>query len=116
MLMNFLEHNEAMMKLVEECSGVGDLLLEGEPVRRVSYAISRYQGMVEGSGLPIPGLHRIEGTIDFDPAGPAADSLDLVGAPLALRLADGRSFGITLVDSAGRILTEGHGPSKCLCC
>jgi hypothetical protein len=102
-----------MMKLVEECSGVGDLLLEGEPVRRVSYAISRYQGIVEGSGLPIPGLHRIEGKIDFDPA---ADSLDLIGTPLALRLADGRSLGITLVDSAGRILTEGHGPSKCLCC
>jgi hypothetical protein len=102
-----------MMKLVEECSGVGDLLLNGEALRRVSYAISRYQGFIEASGLPVPGLHRIEGSIDFDPA---ADSADLIGTALALKLADGRLFGITLLDAGGRVLSEGHGPSKCLCC
>ena len=33
-----------------------------------------------------------------------------------LKLTDGRVLGITIVDTSGRILSEGHGPSKCLCC
>ena len=101
------------MKLVEENSGDGELMLNGESLRRVRYRISRYQGMVEGSGLPIPGLHRIEGSIDFDSS---KDSLDWIRIPLALKLEDGRVLGITLVGSDGRILSEGHGPMKCLCC
>ena len=103
-----------MMKLtlVEECSGVGDLILKGEVLRQVRYTISRYQGTAE-SGLPIPGLHRIEGSLDLDAN---ADMTDLVGAPLTLRLDDGRAIGVTLADSEGRILTEGHGPGRCSCC
>ena len=101
------------MKLVEESSGAGALMLNREPLRQVRYRIRRYQGMVEGSGLPIPGLHRIEGSIDFDPI---KDSIDWIGASLALKLEDGRVLGITLIDSEGRILSEGHGPMKCLCC
>jgi len=101
------------MKLVEECAGVGDLSREGRTIGRVHYQITRYQGMQPGNGLPIPGLHRIEGRIDADPPG---EVTGLVGVPLMLRLEDGRALGITLADQEGRVLAEGHGPTRCLCC
>ena len=100
------------MKLVEENSGVGKLIRNGETLREVRYQIRRYQGMMEGSGLPIPGLFRIEGSIDLDPK----DSRPWVNVPLILKLADGRSLGINLADENGRVLSEGHGPLKCMCC
>jgi hypothetical protein len=102
-----------MMKLVEESSGRGELILNEVTLREVHYSISRFQGLVEASGLPVPGVHRIEGSVDFD-AG--SDSAEWIGVPLKLRLEDGRVMGIMLINSEGRILSEGHGPSKCLCC
>ena len=102
-----------MMKLVEESSGTGELTLNGVLLREVQYRVSRFQGMTEGSGLPIPGLHRIEGSIDFDAK---SDAPEWIGTPLTLKLQDGRALGITIVNTEGRILSEGHGPSKCLCC
>ena len=100
-------------KLVEECSGVGDLLRKGELVQRVRYQISRYQGMLEGSGMPIPGLHRVEGSVDLAADAPA----ELVGAALTLKLEDGRSVALTLADPRGRVIDEGHGPGRgCSCC
>mgnify|MGYP003578738596 CR=1 FL=1 len=102
-----------VFKLVEECSGTGELIERGVVVRHVRYSVNRFQGMLEGSGMPIPGLHRIEGSIDVAPD----DDGRLLGAPLTLRLEDGRSLAITLVDREGRILTEGHGPvGGCSCC
>ena len=101
------------MKLVEECAGVGDLSGQGEVLRQVRYRIARYQAFSAGNGLPIPGLHRIEGAIDLPPN---EDVTGLVGAPLVLRLEDGRALAVTLADTAGRVLSEGHGPSRCLCC
>jgi hypothetical protein len=101
------------MKLVEERSGSGELVLNGETLRVVRYSIRRYQGFVEGSGLPIPGLHRIEGSIDFDPA---HDPPHWLGTSLGLKLEDGRVLAITVISVDGRVLSEGHGPSKCLCC
>jgi hypothetical protein len=101
-------------KLVEECSGSGALIHHGALLRHVRYTISRYQGMLEGSGMPIPGLHRIEGSVDV-----GADETEarLVGEPLTLQLEDGRTLAVTLADRNGRILTEGHGPSRgCSCC
>lgn len=65
------------------------------------------------SGLPIPGLHRIEGSIDLNGLPEPARR---VGVSYALTLADGRVIGITLADRDGRVLTEGHGPSRCTCC
>jgi len=65
------------------------------------------------SGLPIPGLFRIEGTIDSDVAKSFEDFLE---APLTLRLEDGRALRISLADTTGRVFSEGHGPMKCLCC
>jgi hypothetical protein len=100
-------------KLVEECAGTGALVKTGAVLREVRYSISRYQGMLEGSGMPIPGLHRIEGSIDA-----LADAdVALVGEPLTLRLEDGRSLAVTIADRGGRILSEGHGPAGgCSCC
>jgi hypothetical protein len=101
------------MKLVEEYAGVGDLTGRDEVLRQVRYRISRYQAFSAGNGLPIPGLHRIEGAIDLPQN---EDVTDLVGAALVLRLEDGRTLGVTLADTTGRVLSEGHGPSRCLCC
>jgi hypothetical protein len=105
--------DEGCMKLVEEYSGVGDLSGQGEVLRRIRYKIARYQAFSAGNGLPIPGLHRIEGAVALPPD---EDVADLVGMPLVLRLEDGRTLGVTLADAAGRVLSEGHGPSRCLCC
>jgi hypothetical protein len=101
------------MKLVEECVGVGDLSGQGEVLRQVRYKIARYQAFSAGNGLPIPGLHRIEGAIDLPQNGNVAG---LIGTSLVLRLEDGRALAVTLADTAGRVLSEGHGPTRCLCC
>jgi hypothetical protein len=98
-----------MMKLVEECSGTGELLQNGQSLRPITYQVRRFQGMTEGSGMPIPGLFRIEGAVQMD-------SSEWIGTSLGLKLDDGRVLGITIVDAEGNILSEGHGPSVCLCC
>ena len=100
------------MKLVEEVSGVGELARGSRPLGRVSYRIRRYQGFMP-SGLPVPGVGRIEGSIDFDAR---KDPVDWIGAALTLVLEDGRAFEVTLAGSDGRIVGEGHGASRCLCC
>ena len=102
-----------MMKLVEECSGNGELMQNGQLIRPIDYRVRRYQGMTEGSGMPIPGLFRIEGSVGFDAK---SDSAEWIGNTLGLRLDDGRVLNITIIDTSGTILSEGHGPSKCLCC
>jgi hypothetical protein len=101
------------MRLVEESSGSGELLLNGSSLRPVRYEFRRFQGFLEGSGMPIPGLHRIEGSVDFDAT---KDPAEWIGTTLNLKLEDGRVFGIMITGNDGRILSEGHGPSKCLCC
>jgi len=101
-------------KLVEECSGSGVLMRDGAILYHVGYTITRYQGMLEGSGMPVPGLHRIEGSLDLRAAD---DQAPPVGVPLTLRLEDGRTLAVTLADRSGRVLAEGHGPSGgCSCC
>ena len=97
---------------MEQSEGTGQLVQDGRVLREVRYTITRYQGMLVGSGMPIPGLHRLEGTTDFD----GADA-SLVGTPLVLRLEDGRALAVTLSGCDGRLLAEGHGPSRgCSCC
>ena len=98
-----------MLKLVEQRSGIGELLREGHVVRQVTYRIDRYQGVMDDSGLPIPGLHRIEGSVELD-------AVDLGRAGLTLRLENGQIFKVALAGREGRILSEGHGPGVCLCC
>jgi hypothetical protein len=101
------------LKLVEEYSGVGSLRWRDRTLETIPYRISRYQGMAL-SGLPIPGLHRIEGMLEL--AG-VRDAAALVGANVALDLEDGRTLALTVADENGRVLAEGHGPGHgCGCC
>jgi hypothetical protein len=100
------------VKLVEEVSGSGELSRDSQTLGPVQYQIRRYQGMAP-SGLPIPGLFRIEGKVTRE----NATSLDgWTDIPLTLRLQDGRAIAVVLADLDGRVLSEGHGPSRCLCC
>jgi hypothetical protein len=101
------------LKLVEECSGVGSLCWQNQRFGRVPYRISRFQGL-SGAGMPIPGLHRIEGVIELREI---EEPARLVGSSLTLELEDGRSIALTLADDEGRVLAEGHGPKHgCSCC
>jgi hypothetical protein len=102
---------QAIFKLVEQLAGIGELVHEETVLRTVRYTIERYQGMFEGNGMPIPGLHRIEGSTDFE-----VTDVSLICKPLTLRLEDGRALRVMLAARDGRLLSEGHGPSRCLCC
>ena len=102
----------ATFKLVEQLTGEGDLFQDGTLLRRVRYSIARFQGMLVGSGMPIPGVHRIEGSTDYD-----VTDVTLIGRPLTLRLEDGRTMAVTIAARDGRLLSEGHGPGRgCSCC
>lgn len=101
------------LKLVEQYVGVGSLRWRDRTLAAIPYRISRFQGMAL-SGLPIPGLHRIEGMLELASAPEAAA---LVGADVTLDLEDGRSLKLTVADENGRVLAEGHGPGRgCGCC
>lgn len=102
----------AMLKLIEERTGVGELVSPAGTFPGVKYSLARYQGMT-AAGLPVPGLHRVEGTLALDAL---PDPHSLVGATLTLRLEDGRALAVHMSDAGGRILSEGHGPTACGCC
>ena len=101
------------MKLVERCEGRGMLLESEAALGEVSYSIERFQGLSH-TGMPIPGLHRIEGSVDLTNVAAAPR---LVGSDVQLRLEDGRTLRVTLADATGRVLAVGHGPKHgCSCC
>lgn len=103
---------EGAFKLVEECAGEGEVRYDDAAYPKVAYRIRRFQAMA-ASGLPVPGLHRIEGSIDV---AALPEAKRLVNRNLMLHLEDGRSLPLTLVSAEGRVLAEGHGPSRCTCC
>ena len=100
------------MTAVEEYEGEGRLELSGSDGPRVAYRLTRLQGMA-ANGLPVPGLFRIEGQVEL--RGEAVPD-SVFGLPVTLRLSDGRALAITIATRDGRVLSEGHGPSRCLCC
>jgi hypothetical protein len=101
------------LKLVEQYAGIGSLRWRDRTLTSIPYRISRYQGMAT-SGLPVPGLHRIEGMLAI---ASRAEAAALVGANVMLELEDGRSLALTVADELGRVLAEGHGPRHgCGCC
>ena len=99
------------MEIVEEYAGEGQLSWEGGSCP-VGYRLTRLQGFA-ANGMPVPGVFRIEGDLDLggEPMPAAA-----VNSPVTLKLGDGRSMRLTVTTSEGRVLSEGHGPSRCLCC
>ena len=99
------------MKPVEEYAGEGQLSWLGGS-RQVGYRLTRLQGMA-ANGMPVPGMFRIEGDLELggEPVPAAA-----VNSPVVLKLGDGRSMHLTVTTREGRVLSEGHGPSRCLCC
>ena len=104
---------ERRLKLVEQYAGVGSLRARDRTIAAVPYRISRYQGLAT-SGLPVPGLHRIEGVVEL---ASESDAAALVGADVTLGLEDGRTLALTIADEHGRVLAEGHGPRHgCGCC
>jgi hypothetical protein len=100
------------LKLVEESTGHGRLEWCAQTFSGVAYRIRRLQAMT-ASGLPVPGLHRIEGEIDLESI---PEPGRLVDGDLTLWLEDGRSVRVVLADDRGRVLAVGHGPSRCSCC
>ncbi len=100
------------LKLVEELRGHGALEWRGNRYCECRYEVRRFQGMTP-YGLPVPGIHRIEGRLAPDAPGTLES---LVGADVVLRLEDGRALGITVANPQGQILSTGHGPSRCSCC
>ena len=105
-------HAGAAMRLVEECTGIGRISWREHVIDEVAYDVRRFQGFAP-SGMPVPGVHRIEGQVSLENR---ADAVALVDAVLTLHLEDGRSLRVQLVDGSGRILAVGHGPSRCACC
>ena len=103
---------QGRMTPVEEYAGEGQLIVTGES-RPVGYRLTRLQGMA-ANGLPVPGLFRIEGR--SRPARHVRAELRGRRSPVTLKLGDGRSMQVTLTTPDGRVLSEGHGPSRCLCC
>jgi hypothetical protein len=107
------EAQEFRLRLVEQYAGVGTVRFRDRTLGPISYRISRYQGMAL-SGLPVPGLHRIEGALELHGVPEASE---LVGADVTLELEDGRSLALSVADETGRVLAEGHGPRRgCGCC
>ena len=99
------------MKPVEEYAGEGQLSWLGGSCP-VSYRLTRLQGMA-ANGMPVPGVFRIEGDVHLG-GEPVPDAA--VNSPVVLQLGDGRSMHLTVTTPEGRVLSEGHGPSRCLCC
>jgi hypothetical protein len=101
-----------MVKLVEETSGDGELLLKSLVLRRVRYQIKVFQGMY-GNGMPNPTQRTVEGSIEV---GAEEGAGDLVGANLTLRLEDGRRIGVTIADESGAIHQRPACTTGCSCC
>ena len=87
------------MKLVEQCAGIGELTWRGEAYGSIPYSINRFQAMMP-SGLPVPGLHRIEGQLEL---GAVPEPAVLAGGSVTLRLEDGRTMNLTVEDDTGRV-------------
>jgi len=89
--------------VIEECRGVGRVYREnGEFVREAEYDLQVLQEAHETPSQDVPGLRRIEGTIEIGEL-----DLHLVGEPLVLHLEDGRRLDFFYADSGGIIANRG---------
>ena len=104
--------DDGRFRKVEERTGIGSLRCSGKTWEGVRYGIARFQGMTP-AGLPVPGVHRFDGVVEFADAQARSD---LVGRQLTLHLEDGSSVNLELLDADGRVVAQGHGPGRCMCC
>src|SRR5690606_3851334 len=88
------------MRLMEECAGVGEVEWRDRAFPGIRYRVRRYQGFAP-SGLPVPGVHRLEGRLDL---ADVEERQAMVGTALTLRLEDGRTVRLTCTDPDGRVL------------
>ena len=98
-----------MVKLVEDTSGEGELLLKSRVLGPVRYQIKVFQGLL-GNGMPNPAERTVEGSIE------GTDLAGLVGINLTLQLDDRRKIGITISDESGTIHTRPACTTGCSCC
>ena len=105
------DNGEDRFRFVEERVGLGSVRSAGVSYEGVKYAVSRFQGMTR-AGLPVPGVHRLEGRLEFTDGLPET----IVGSRLELSLEDGSSMSLELLDADGRVVAHGHGPGRCMCC
>lgn len=103
-----------MFRLLEESTGTGELSRHGAPQQRVAYRIKRFQGFLGEGGLPVPGLYRIEGHIEFGEES-HEERHSVAGDCVTLRLEDGRLMEVTL-GTDGSFESEGRHPRGCSCC
>ena len=101
-----------MVRLVEETSGTGELLLKSLVLGQVRYQIKVFQGMF-ANGMPNPIERTVEGSIEF---GRESATSDLIGASLTLQLEDGRRIGVTIADESGAIHQRAACTTGCSCC
>ena len=100
-----------MFRLIEEAAGAGELSRFGSSHQRVTYRLKRFQGFLGDGGMPVPGLYRVEGRIDF----PDNADTTIAGECATLRLEDGRSLEVTFGPD-GSFESEGRHPRGCACC
>jgi hypothetical protein len=103
------------MEIVKNAAGVGDLFHNESLLGQVRYALSIFQQTLGPGGFPVPGLERLEGSIDL---GRDINVQPLVGHELALKLDDGRVLALVLTDAAGRVASSAPALQRrgCSCC
>ena len=91
------------LDVIEECRGQGRVCWEnGEFIRDTKYDLQVLQEVHEMPSEGVPGLKRIEGTIELGEL-----DLHLVGEPLVLHLEDGRRLDFFYTDLNGTIANRG---------
>jgi hypothetical protein len=99
-------------RIEEECAGIGELSRGGDLSHRVRYRFNRSQPTA-ANGMPIPGLQRVQGHVDFTPH---SIPPELIGVRVMLRLDDGRALGVVVTGPDGRIENEVSHHRGCSCC
>jgi len=91
------------LDVIEECRGVGRVCRDtGEFLRDAEYDLEVLQEIHETRSGDVPGLKRIEGTVEIGEL-----DFNLVGEPLVLQLEDGRRLDFFYTDSGGTIANRG---------
>ena len=97
-----------MQRLVEQPTDHGDLFEGSVRLGRVHYHLSVYQHFADAGNESVPANLEVEGRIE------PLDDVDLGplhrrASELTIRLSDGRTLDVSLIDAEGRIRSTGRG-------